>query len=91
MVPIIAHELNVTTYRCYATAIRASGLQFDVLFGPAYKGISLATAVAIACAESDPPSDGSASGDKEVCFNRKEAKTHGEVVPNCDCSRLFGY
>jgi len=56
---------------CYADAIVASGIEFDVLFGPAYKGIPLATAAAVALAERH---------DRDVpwCFNRKEAKDHGE-------------
>jgi orotate phosphoribosyltransferase len=54
----------------YAKAILASGVNFDLLFGPAYKGIPLATAAAISLAE---------HGCKvPVCFNRKEAKDHGE-------------
>ena len=55
----------------YAKAIVASGLQYDVLFGPAYKGIPLASAAAVALA--------TAHGvDVSYCFNRKEAKDHGE-------------
>lgn len=56
---------------CYADAIVAAGLDFDVLFGPAYKGIPLATATATALAEKH---------DRDVpwVFNRKEAKDHGE-------------
>jgi orotate phosphoribosyltransferase len=54
----------------YAKAIRASGLQFDVLFGSAYKGIPLAAAVAMTLAREGP--------DVPFCFNRKEAKDHGE-------------
>ena len=54
----------------YADAIQASGLEFDVLFGPAYKGISIAVATAIALAER-----GRAVG---AAFDRKEAKAHGE-------------
>jgi orotate phosphoribosyltransferase len=54
----------------YAKAITASGIDFDVLFGPAYKGIPLVSATAIALAE---------SGRRvPFCFNRKEAKDHGE-------------
>lgn len=57
--------------RCYADAIAESGLVFDVIFGPAYKGIPLAAATAMALA--------SGHGiDKPFCFNRKEAKDHGE-------------
>ncbi|MDO8268827.1 MAG: orotate phosphoribosyltransferase [Moraxellaceae bacterium] len=57
--------------RFYAEAIRASGVEFDVLFGPAYKGIPLAAATAVQLSdefEIDTP----------WCFNRKEAKDHGE-------------
>lgn len=54
----------------YADAIIASGLEFDVLFGPAYKGIPIAVATAVALAER-----GKTVG---VAFNRKEAKDHGE-------------
>lgn len=55
----------------YAAAIVDSGIEFDVLFGPAYKGIPLGTATAVALAEHH---------DRNVpfAFNRKEAKTHGE-------------
>jgi orotate phosphoribosyltransferase len=55
----------------YAQAISASGLGFDMLFGPAYKGIPLAAATAIALAERQ-------GRDLPCCFNRKEAKDHGE-------------
>lgn len=56
---------------CYAAAIIESGLAFDVLFGPAYKGIPLATTTAVALARNfDRPTP--------YCFNRKEAKRHGE-------------
>jgi len=54
----------------YAKAILASGIPFDMLFGPAYKGIPLVAAVAIALADSGRNVDYS--------FNRKEAKDHGE-------------
>lgn len=57
--------------RYYAAAIASSGLAFDVLFGPAYKGIPLASAAAIALAEHH-------DRDLPYCFNRKEAKDHGE-------------
>ncbi|MCH9670165.1 MAG: orotate phosphoribosyltransferase [Gammaproteobacteria bacterium] len=55
----------------YARAIADSGLDFDVLYGPAYKGIPLAASIAIAR---------SRHGGLETpyCFNRKEAKDHGE-------------
>lgn len=55
----------------YAQAIRASGIEFDVLFGPAYKGITLSAAVAIAYAELYDI-------DLPFAYNRKEAKDHGE-------------
>ncbi|WP_324682363.1 orotate phosphoribosyltransferase [Bibersteinia trehalosi] len=55
----------------YAQAIQASGIQFDVLFGPAYKGIPIATTVAVALFNQF-------NLDKPCCFNRKEAKDHGE-------------
>jgi orotate phosphoribosyltransferase len=54
----------------YAKAIEASELEFDLLFGPAYKGIPLVTASAIALAE--------IGRNVPICFNRKEAKDHGE-------------
>lgn len=59
-----------TLAECYAQALEESGLAFDMLFGPAYKGIPLATAVAIALA--------ARGRDVPVAFNRKEAKDHGE-------------
>lgn len=55
----------------YAQAIYATGLKFDVLFGPAYKGIPIATTVAVALVNQFDL-------DKPCCFNRKEAKDHGE-------------
>lgn len=57
--------------RCYAEAIESSELDYDVLFGPAYKGIPLAASTALALA-------GEHNTDKPYCFNRKEAKDHGE-------------
>ncbi|TRX74563.1 orotate phosphoribosyltransferase [Pseudomonas mangiferae] len=57
--------------RFYAAALADSGLDFDVLFGPAYKGIPLAAATAVALAEHH-------ERDLPWCFNRKEAKEHGE-------------
>jgi orotate phosphoribosyltransferase len=56
--------------RCYAQALDASGLDFDMVFGPAYKGIPLATTLAVALAGQ--------GRDVPVAFNRKEAKSHGE-------------
>ncbi len=55
----------------YAQAIVESGVQFDMLFGPAYKGIPLAAATAIALYEQY-------ERDYPYAFNRKEAKDHGE-------------
>ena len=55
----------------YAQAIEASNLKFDVLFGPAYKGIPLATATAIALNDNF-------NRNVPYSFNRKEAKDHGE-------------
>ena len=55
---------------CYADAIDAAGLTFDLLFGPAYKGIPLATALACEYARR--------GRDLPLAFNRKEAKAHGE-------------
>jgi len=57
--------------RCYAAAVVRSGLEFDMLFGPAYKGIPLATATAIALAAHHGRSI-------PYAYNRKEAKEHGE-------------
>ena len=57
--------------RFYAEAIIDAGVQYDVLFGPAYKGIPIASATAVALAEHHRQ-------DKPWCFNRKEAKDHGE-------------
>ncbi len=57
--------------RCYADAILDSEVDYDVLFGPAYKGIPLAATTVVALS--------SGHGiDKPFCFNRKEAKDHGE-------------
>jgi orotate phosphoribosyltransferase len=57
--------------RCYASALLQSGIAFDMLFGPAYKGIPLVTATAIALAEQH-------QRNVPYAFNRKEAKEHGE-------------
>ena len=54
----------------YARAALASGIKFDVIFGPAYKGITLAAATAVALA--------GLGHNVPFCFNRKEAKDHGE-------------
>lgn len=56
--------------RAYARALVDSAIEFDMLFGPAYKGIPLAAAVAIALAEQ--------GRDLPWAYNRKEAKDHGE-------------
>jgi orotate phosphoribosyltransferase len=55
----------------YARAIVDAGIAFDMLYGPAYKGIPLVAAIAIALAERH-------GRDLPYAFNRKEAKTHGE-------------
>jgi len=57
--------------RAYAATLAGSGLRFDMLFGPAYKGIPLVALTAAALAEHH-------AMDRPWCFNRKEAKTHGE-------------
>lgn len=57
--------------RVYAAALVDSGVPFDLLFGPAYKGIPIATTTAVALAEQH-------QRDVPYCFNRKEAKDHGE-------------
>lgn len=57
--------------RFYATALTEAGVAFDTLFGPAYKGIPIATTTAVALADEH-------NLDVPYCFNRKEAKTHGE-------------
>ena len=57
--------------RFYAAALEDAGIDYDLLFGPAYKGIPIATTTAVALADHH---------DKDVpyCFNRKEKKDHGE-------------
>ncbi len=57
--------------RFYAAALADSGIAYDVLFGPAYKGIPIATTTAVALADHYDV-------DTPYCFNRKEAKDHGE-------------
>ncbi|MFC1236795.1 orotate phosphoribosyltransferase [Vibrio sp. F74] len=57
--------------RFYAAALIDSGISYDVLFGPAYKGIPIATTTAVALADHHDV-------DAPYCFNRKEAKNHGE-------------
>lgn len=55
----------------YAQALQSAKIDFDVLFGPAYKGIPIATTTAVALADKHDV-------DVPYCFNRKEAKAHGE-------------
>ncbi|HET9843452.1 MAG TPA: orotate phosphoribosyltransferase [Gammaproteobacteria bacterium] len=57
--------------RFYAKTLQQHAINFDLLFGPAYKGIPLATATSIALAN--------LGLEKQVCFNRKEIKSHGEM------------
>lgn len=57
--------------RYYAAAIKAANIDFDIVFGPAYKGIPLAATTAIALADHYQQ-------DLPYCYNRKEAKDHGE-------------
>jgi uridine monophosphate synthetase len=57
--------------RCYAQCIRDSGVEFDVIFGPAYKGIPLACSIAAALHDMFDMN-------KDYAYNRKEAKDHGE-------------
>lgn len=56
---------------CYAQALINAGIEYDMLFGPAYKGIPLACATAMALSSEH-------NINKPWCFNRKEAKDHGE-------------
>ncbi len=56
--------------QCYAQAIQETNLEFDVIFGPAYKGIPLACTTAMALSSSEHP--------MPFTYNRKEAKDHGE-------------
>ena len=58
--------------RCYAAALAQAGLTYDMLFGPAYKGIPLVAAAAVALAEHH-------NRNAPWAFNRKEAKDHGEA------------
>ncbi len=57
--------------RYYAAALEDSGIEYDMIFGPAYKGIPLATTTAVALADHH-------NKDLPYAFNRKEAKDHGE-------------
>ncbi|MBV8784752.1 MAG: orotate phosphoribosyltransferase [Gammaproteobacteria bacterium] len=71
--------------RCYAAAIVRAALDFDMLFGPAYKGIPLVTATATALAAEHARS-------VPYAFNRKEAKEHGEggrIVGAALCGRVL--
>ena len=76
MILSLSNSHIVTIYfdidRYYAMAIKQSGVQFDVIFGPAYKGIPLATTLAVAWCQLY-------GENKEICYNRKEVKDHGEV------------
>ncbi len=64
-------EATAVLGQCYAEALLRSGLQFDMLFGPAYKGIPLVTTTAVALAEHH-------GRNVPYAFNRKESKDHGE-------------
>ena len=64
-------EATAILGRCYAAALVHSGVEFDMLFGPAYKGIPLATATAMALAEHH-------GRNVPFAFDRKESKDHGE-------------
>lgn len=69
----------------YAAALLDSGMACDVIFGPAYKGIPIATATAVALADKYQV-------DKPFCFNRKEKKAHGEggtLVGSPLCGRVL--
>lgn len=57
--------------RFYAAALEDAAIEYDVLFGPAYKGIPIATTTAVALADHH-------NKDVPYCFNRKEKKAHGE-------------
>lgn len=57
--------------RCYAQTLMEENVKFDILFGPAYKGIPLATTTAVALSQQH-------ALNVSFCFNRKEAKNHGE-------------
>jgi orotate phosphoribosyltransferase len=64
-------ESTAVLGQCYAAALQCSGLEFDMLFGPAYKGIPLVTTTAVALAEHH-------GRNVPFAFNRKESKDHGE-------------
>jgi orotate phosphoribosyltransferase len=65
-------ESLATLGECYAAALSASSVEYDMLFGPAYKGIPLVAATAIALARQQRRT-------VSWAFNRKEAKDHGEA------------
>ncbi len=67
---LVNGKLN-TLAECYVNKIKNENLKFDMLFGPAYKGIFLATAISTKLSQSRTV---------PVCFNRKEEKDHGEVA-----------
>lgn len=67
-------KLLATLAAAYAQAIIEAGIKFDILFGPAYKGIPLAAVTVAKLAELDPEN----YGDLGYSFNRKEKKDHGE-------------
>src|SRR5258707_2326137 len=64
-------EALATLGQCYAAAVVHSGIRFDMIFGPAYKGIALAVATVMALS-------GEHGRSVPYAFNRKEAKDHGE-------------
>ena len=64
-------QAAATLGRCYAQAAVEAGVEFDTIFGPAYKGIPLAALTAAALADQH-------GRNVPYCFNRKEAKAHGE-------------
>jgi orotate phosphoribosyltransferase len=64
-------QAAATLGRCYAQAAVEAGIEFDTIFGPAYKGIPLAALTAAALADQH-------GRNIPYCFNRKEAKAHGE-------------
>jgi orotate phosphoribosyltransferase len=66
----VSHIIN----RCYAKAVHDHDIDFDVAFGPAYKGIPLVIAFSIAYYEMYGIA-------VDFAYNRKEAKDHGEVKP----------
>ena len=64
-------QAAATLGRCYAQTIKDADLEFDTIFGPAYKGIPLAALTAAALADLD-------GRNVPYCYNRKEVKAHGE-------------